>query len=84
MKRKSRRVDVFHIAYVNAQENLFVKTGWLRKIEWSVPSQGRTFLYRDESKSRLARDLDDRAQSRNVPVGTSDDLYRDETPGKYT
>lgn len=29
----------------------------------------------DESKSELARDLDDRTQSQNVPYGTSDDLY---------
>ena len=32
------------------------------------------FLYCDESKSELARDLDDRMQSQNVPYGTSDDL----------
>ena len=29
---------------------------------------------RDESKSELAQDLDDRLQSQNVPFGTSDDL----------
>ena len=29
---------------------------------------------RDESKSELAQDLDDRLQSQNVPVGTSDEL----------
>ena len=32
------------------------------------------FAVSDESKSELAQDLDDRIQSRNVPVGTSDDL----------
>ena len=32
-------------------------------------------MYYDESKSELARDLDDRIQSQNVPYGTSDDLY---------
>ena len=32
-------------------------------------------LYCDESKSELARDLDDRIQSQKLPLGTSDDLY---------
>ena len=32
-----------------------------------------SFLYDDESKSKLAQDLDDRLQSRNVPSGTSGD-----------
>ena len=31
----------------------------------------QVFLYHDEPKSELARDLDDRGQSRNVPYGTS-------------
>ena len=32
-------------------------------------------MYCDESKSELARHLDDRIQSQNVPYGTSGDLY---------
>ncbi len=33
------------------------------------------FCISDEPKSELARDLGDRLQSRNVPFGTSGDLY---------
>ena len=35
-------------------------------------------IMRDESKSELAQDLDDRLQSQNVPFGTSDDLCNKE------
>ena len=34
---------------------------------------GVPFCVSDEPKSELARDLGDRIQSQNVPVGTSDD-----------
>ena len=40
------------------------------------------FLYCDESKSELARDLDDLIQSQNVPYGTSDDLYTKHLRGR--
>ena len=39
-------------------------------------------MYYDESKSELARDLDDRIQSQNVPYGTSDDLYTKHLRGR--
>ena len=38
-----------------------------------IPTGGILSLERDESKSELAQDLDDRIQSQNVPSGTSDD-----------
>ena len=34
------------------------------------------FCYGDEPKSELARDSGDRIQSRNVPLGTSDDCKK--------
>lgn len=34
------------------------------------------FCNGDEPKFRFARDLDDRLQSRNVPIGTSGDLVK--------
>jgi putative iron-only hydrogenase system regulator len=38
-----------------------------------APFSGAFFCNSDESKSGIARNLDDRLQSRNVPFGTSDD-----------
>ena len=40
------------------------------------------FLYCDESKSELARNLDDCIQSQNVSCGTSDDLYTKHLRGR--
>lgn len=39
-------------------------------------------MYCDESKSELARNLDDCIQSQNVSCGTSDDLYTKHLRGR--